>query len=202
MSFSGGQDSAAARGEAPAAARVYSLQDLRVGPHHQRLRDGRSLVIRPIEPGDAPAWLAFLRGLSWATRYLRGARRAEDLGVEEIRRATAPDPQQELALVAAVEGGAELAGVARLVLYAGGKGGELTLVVADDWQHRGVGHRLLAALLALAEEHGVLEIEANVLATNRGMLALLDEQGFVAEPQRPGEVSVRAVRSLAYRTPE
>jgi acetyltransferase len=177
------------------------LPDLRVGAEYLQLGDGRCLVIRPIEPGDAPAWLAFLRGLSWATRYLRGARRAEDLGAEEIRRATAPDPKQELALVAAVEGRAKLAGVARLVLHPGGKSGELMLVVADDWQHCGVGHRLLATLLALAEQHGVGEIEANVLATNRGMLELLDEQGFVAEPQRPGEVTVRAVRPLACRAP-
>lgn len=161
------------------------------------LTDGRSVVVRPIASHDATAWLAFLRGLSWVTRYLRGARDAEALDPDEVRRATAPDPARELALVAAVPGREELAGVARLYLHDEGRCGELTLVVADAWQRCGLGHHLLAGVLDLAARREVREVEAHVLATNRGMLDFLAEQGFLAEVQKPGEFTVRAVRRIA-----
>jgi acetyltransferase len=168
-----------------------------MSPQSVKLGDRPPVVIRPIAPTDARAWLAFLRGLSWATRYLRGARDADALSAEEIGRATAPDPREELALVAAVEGRDELAGVARLYLYDAGRCAELALVIGDPWQRCGLGHTLLASLLALAETRGVQQVEGQVLATNRRMLEFLGRHGFVAEAQKPGELTVRSVRRLA-----
>jgi acetyltransferase len=171
-----------------------------MSPQSVKLGDGRHVLIRPIAPADACAWLAFLRGLSWATRYLRGARDADALSADEIRRATAPDPAEALALVAAVGGRDELAAVGRLYLDEEGRRGELALVVADPWQDCGLGHALLGSLLALAETRGVREVEGQVLATNRRMLEFLGRHGFVAEAQKPGEVTVRSVRRLAERS--
>ena len=153
--------------------------------------------IRPIEPGDASAWLAFVGGLSPATRFKRAARRLEDLTPEGARIATDPDPAHELALVAVPERGGELCGVARLVLHDEGRTGEFLLVVADRWQRQGIGARLLQALLDHAERRGVRIVDGAVLATNRGMIEFVERLGFAVEPLVPGEIAVRVVKQLA-----
>jgi acetyltransferase len=156
-----------------------------------------AVVIRPIAPGDAAAWLAFVGGLSPATRFKRAARRLEDLTPEGIRRATDPDPAQEIALVAAPARGTELCGVARLILRDEGRAGEFLLVVGDKWQRQGIGGRLMRALLDAGRSRDVRTVEGAVLATNRGMLEFVERLGFAARPLEPGEVAVRVVKQLA-----
>ncbi|MCU0897565.1 MAG: GNAT family N-acetyltransferase [Burkholderiales bacterium] len=156
-----------------------------------------TVLVRPIAPSDAAAWLAFVGGLSPATRFKRAARRLEDLTPEGARSATDPDPAHELALVAEPEGGGELCGVARLILRDGGEAGEFLLVVADRWQRQGIGGRLLAALLDAARRRGVRVVDGAVLATNRGMLEFVQRLGFSVEPLVPGEVALRVVKPLA-----
>jgi acetyltransferase len=155
-----------------------------------------SVVVRPITAGDADAWLAFLGGLSPATRFKRAARRLEDVTPAGVRAATEPDPAHEIALVAVPEKGGELCGVARLLFRDMGKAGEFLLVVADAWQRKGIGARLLRALLDEAARRDVEEVDGSVLATNRGMLEFVQRLGFVVEPLVPGEIAVRVVKRL------
>ncbi|MCX7893421.1 MAG: GNAT family N-acetyltransferase [Burkholderiales bacterium] len=154
------------------------------------------IVIRPIRPEDGEAWLAFLGALSPATRFKRAARRLEDMTPEGVRAATDPDPRRELALVAAPQGANELCGVARLLLADDGLTGEFLLVVADRWQRRGIGGRLLDALLEEAARRGVATVEGAVLGTNRGMLEFVRRRGFAVEPLAPKAISVHVVRHL------
>jgi acetyltransferase len=51
-------------------------------------------------------------------------------------------------------------------------------VIADDWQHKGLGATLLARLLAIAKQHGVKVIKGVVLATNHAMQKLAMRLGF------------------------
>jgi len=71
-----------------------------------------------------------------------------------------------------------LIGVARYVLDAGGESCEFALVVADAWQGRGIGRRLMEKLIAVARERGLKRIYGEVLATNRAMLELARKLGF------------------------
>jgi acetyltransferase len=155
------------------------------------------VLIRPVAPGDADAWLAFVGGLSPATRFKRAARRLEDLTPEGARLATNPDPAHEIALVAVPERGGELCGVARLIFRDEGQTGEFLLVVADKWQRQGIGGRLLGALLDAAARRGVRTVDGAVLATNRGMIEFVERLGFAVEPSVPGEIAVRVVKHLA-----
>ena len=81
-----------------------------------------TLVIRAIRREDEALWLELMKDMSWATRYKRGARRLEDLNPEDARRAVAPDPAREIAIIAlAARGGEEkMAGVARAAKLDGG----------------------------------------------------------------------------------
>jgi GNAT superfamily N-acetyltransferase len=50
---------------------------------------------------------------------------------------------------------------------------DVGLVVADRWQHHGVGSDLLARLVARAQERGVSRLSMDVLPENRTMLTLI-----------------------------
>ena len=90
------------------------------------------------------------------------------------------------AVVAVVpEGSGEAGvGVARYVRV-GGDAAEVAVTVIDAYQGRGLGGRLLDALIAEALEHGVTRFEGVVLADNVPMLALLRRAGarFSVEEQ-------------------
>jgi GNAT superfamily N-acetyltransferase len=55
---------------------------------------------------------------------------------------------------------------------------EFSCIVADNFQHRGAGRRLLLALALLAHGEGTREWTAEVLSQNRPMLALLKGLGL------------------------
>jgi acetyltransferase len=159
-----------------------------------------TLSVRAIRRDDEALWLELMKDMSWATRYKRGARRLEDLNQEDVRRAVAPDPAKEIALVAlAARGGKEtMAGVARGVELRAGTW-EFALVVLDAWQRRGVGRRLMIALMDTLQERQGKVIEGDVLATNRNMLDFVARLGFEihSHPEQPHVKRVR--RKLRQR---
>jgi acetyltransferase len=162
-----------------------------------RTRDGWEGLIRPIAPGDESAWVEFVKRLSPATRYKRGGTRLEALTPALARERVAPDRQREFALVA-VASRAEssaIVGVARCQRHEDGSW-EFMLVVADDWQRRGVGRRLMAALDAEMSRRGVPVLEGLVLASNRGMLEFVQRLGFRVEPSEAGPMFRRAVKAF------
>jgi acetyltransferase len=51
-------------------------------------------------------------------------------------------------------------------------------VVADAWQGRGIGSRLLGKLVEAARRHGIKRLYGDILAMNRPMLELARKLGF------------------------
>jgi len=84
------------------------------------------------------------------------------------------DPRKHVALVALHEG--EVVGEARYVRD--GDGAEFALAVADGWRRRGVGNRLLAALIVSARRDGLRRLDGEVLASNEAMLGFIERAGF------------------------
>lgn len=98
--------------------------------------------------------------------------------IDELRRFTDVDPARERALIAtiAVDGHERQVGVARYVKEP--DEAEFAIVIADEWQGRGLGTRLLAALLEAARSDGVRRLVGATLTDNAGMLALASKLGF------------------------
>ena len=163
-----------------------------------RTRDGWEVLIRSIAPGDEAAWVEFVKRLSPATRYKRGGTRLEALTPALAHERVAPDPEREFALVAVAARAASSAivGVARCRRHDDASW-EFMLVVADDWQRRGVGRRMMAALDAEMSRRGVAALEGLVLASNRGMLDFVQRLGFRVEPSEAGPMFRRAVKAFA-----
>jgi GNAT superfamily N-acetyltransferase len=144
----------------------------------------RSVHLRPIEPADLPLLREFVRRLSPGTGYKRllsGRTPSE----EELHRWTSADVPREVAVVAicTAADGEQLVGVARYVMQSADET-DFAIVLADPWQRRGLGRKLLEWLIATARERGVRKLSGVTLSTNDGMLSLGRALGFrrVREP--------------------
>ena len=70
---------------------------------------------------------------------------------------------------------------------------DVALVLADAWQGRALGRRLLATLLEHAQTAGVREAVGVVLATNKAMLRLARSMHFAVTAE-PGDATVVRIR--------
>ncbi len=167
-----------------------------------QLRGGDEITIRPIRPEDEPALAEFHEALSPESVFARyfsmpslGARVAHS----RLSRMCCIDYDREIALIAVREkprGGANsLIGVARMIRSFGGGSAEFAVIVADPWQGRGVGTRLLQRLVDVAKQEHIKELGGEVSDDNPAMKRVASRLGFRFEPGKGSEVS-RAVISF------
>ena len=145
--------------------------------------DGVELVIRPIRPEDEPGVAQFHSLLSDTTvlaRYGTNRPLAERAAHERLARICFVDYDREFGLVAQVEGsdGPEIVAVARISRVYASEDRMLTMVVADAWQRRGVGARLVRSAVMVAQGEGVANLVAELRPDNVRMRDLLAEEGF------------------------
>lgn len=156
---------------------------------------GQPVTIRPLQPGDAEIERRFVTGLSDETRYNRLLGGSLKITDAYIRRLIEVDGVREVALAAItmLEQSEVIIGVGRYVLEADGRGCEFALVVADAWQGRGIGRRMLDKLIAIARARGIEFIYGDVLSTNVAMLTLARHRGFTLA-RHPDDATVTRVR--------
>jgi acetyltransferase len=159
--------------------------------------DGVAYRIRPLRRDDADRERAFINALSPQSRYQRFMHHLREPSEAFIQRLVNIDQRRNMALVAvAGDGAAErIVGVAR---YSADNDEqcEFAVVVADDWQCRGIGTTLTPLLFDCAARAGFKTIYGTVLADNRRMIELAQWLGLTVDAPRPGEATVRAWRNL------
>ena len=99
------------------------------------------------------------------------------------------DHHDHEALIALDRPGGDIVGVARFV-RTGPEEAEPAIVVADDWQGRGLGRELMGALADRALDEGVRRFRAPVLAENDAALRLLGSLGEYWQRPDGNEVEV------------
>jgi len=139
-----------------------------------------SVTVRPIRPEDIDLETEFAHKLSGETRYNRFLGAGVKLTPALLEKFTRIDFSRDMALIASttVEGVETAIGVARYARLADGFTCEFAVTIADAWQGRGIGKRLLAMLIDSARERGVKRLIGEVLATNAPMLKLAFSLGF------------------------
>lgn len=149
---------------------------------HLTLRDGTAVTIRPIRPEDAEIEQAFVRNLSDESRYFRFMDSVRELSPRMLLHFTHVDYDFHMALIAVSHSGGretEVA-VARYVADANRRDCEFAIVIADDWQRRGLGTLLMRSLMAAARAAGIRAMHGDVLASNHPMLQWTARLGFRA----------------------
>ena len=86
----------------------------------------------------------------------------------------------------------QFVGVARYVVDASESSADVAIVLADAWQRKGLGRRLLETLLEHAASAGITEATGVVLSTNAAMLRLARSMAFAVRPE-PGDATVRRI---------
>ena len=176
----------------PATIPEADLPRLAIRPYpHDYVRSvtdttGAPITIRPIRPEDEPALAAFHRALSPETvraRYGTDLALAERTAHERLTRICFVDYDREIALVAEVlgEDGAQVVGVARLSRLHASDEAQLSLVVGDPWQGRGIGTGLLQSAIEVARREPIAAIVARLSPANESMRRLLEAAGFSFE---------------------
>jgi acetyltransferase len=154
-----------------------------------QLRGGGEYTIRPIHPDDAQMLQTLVQELSPQSRYFRFVSSLKELPPSMLSRLTLIDYDREMALVAihhtrktgpdgeTVET-ERIVGVSRYITNPDKSSCEFSLLVADDFNGKGLGSRLMLSIMEEARDKGLTEIEGLVLANNPGMLKLMKGLGY------------------------
>ncbi|MDT8439751.1 MAG: bifunctional acetate--CoA ligase family protein/GNAT family N-acetyltransferase [Wenzhouxiangellaceae bacterium] len=146
-----------------------------------RLKDGRTLTVRPIRPEDATIEQEFVRNLSDESRYYRFMQTVNELTPQLLARFTQIDYDREMALIAVLEhddGREQQVAVARYTVDPDETSCEFALTVDDDWQGLGLGHHMMSELMRIGRARGMDRIHGEVLSANSHMLGLMQRMGF------------------------
>ncbi|MCK9387653.1 MAG: GNAT family N-acetyltransferase [Sulfuritalea sp.] len=169
----------------PIAAGRYDHMAIHPYPSHLKTsyqaKDGALVTIRPIKPEDAGMEQEFVKCLSPEARYMRFMNTIREISPAQLIRLTQIDYDREMAFVATLdEDGAEReVGVARYATNPDGESCEFAIVVADDWQGKGLARRLMGILIDTARARGLKHMHGDFLAENSRMLAFVAGLGFV-----------------------
>jgi len=144
------------------------------------LPDGSAATLRPIRPSDMELEQAFVRNLSPQSKFKRFMSELKELSPEQLYKFTHPDHSCEAAyaVIRSTIAGEQEIGVARFVVDADGETCEFAVTVADAWQGKGVGGRLMRVLLRDARARSLKRMEGYVLGTNTRMLEFVRKLGF------------------------
>jgi GNAT superfamily N-acetyltransferase len=158
--------------------------DAAPGRHELTLRDGRTVVVRPIEPADLAALrdaIAHADEETLRRRFLGGA---PPRSHERLRHLVDVDQHERVALVAESEADDNAAtGVAVARYEPTDEAGvaEPAIVVAPDWRHVGLGTALLVELGRIAAVNGYHAFRAAYFADNTDIDRLVRASGLAVE---------------------
>jgi len=153
------------------------------------LRDGSKVLIRQVQPADAPLLADGFARLSPQSRRMRFLARKDQLSAAELRYFTDVDHHDHEALGALDQADGRGVGVARYIRDASDPhAAEIAVTIVDDWQGRGLGTELLTRLSARARCEGIHRFTALVADDNVAMAALLQNMNASLAGRSPGTV--------------
>ncbi|MEO8287665.1 MAG: bifunctional acetate--CoA ligase family protein/GNAT family N-acetyltransferase [Chloroflexota bacterium] len=183
----------------PLAIRPYPLQYVQ----QWTAKDGTPLMIRPIRPEDEPLIVKFHEKLSEQTvyrRYFEHLHLSDRIKHERLTRICFNDYDREIALVAEYEdpttGEREIVGVARLSRSRTANNAEFAVLVADEYQRRGIGTEMLRRLVQIGRDEKLRSITGEILRDNYGMVHASRNVGFEVRSTQ-GDGTVKAYIDLA-----
>jgi ribosomal protein S18 acetylase RimI-like enzyme len=158
----------------------------------ETLRDGRSITIRALQPGDRSAMLSAVGRVSAQSLYRRFFGPKRGFTEKETDFFVNVDFVTHVALAAVIDD--TIVGAGRYIVSEPGKA-ELAFAIVDEYQGKGIGAALLRNLILIARTSRIEQLVAEVLPENAPMLALFRKYGFGVQRKGGAEV-VHAVLDL------
>ena len=132
-----------------------------------------AITLRPLRHGERRPVLDVFEGLSERSRRLRFLGSKPRLLERDLAQLADVGCCGREAVAAIERETGRTVGIARFVRDAGAPEAEIAFEVVDDWQGRGLGRRLLAALREQALAEGVLRFRALIAHGNLPAFALV-----------------------------
>jgi GNAT superfamily N-acetyltransferase len=159
------------------------------------LRDGSTVVIRPLAAGDDAAiarWFtSWFAGLCAETLYARLFVLLQRLDPRTESALARVDRSDHEVITAFAPDGVTV-GIARCLRVGKPGSAEVTVAVADDWQGRGIASMLLERVATRARSVGIEQLTAICVASNLTFISLLSRLGATTvEPSGTGLVDIR-----------
>ena len=167
---------------------MLRLNDLRQHSDVLRLRTGKSLTVRFVEPEDASALQSYFRSLTVRSRYNRFLGAMSELSRTELDHFIHVGEGDRFSVIAvmAIDGIETIVGEARYAFDADKATFEFGLSIEDRWQGQGVGSALLRNLECRAAAFGAKYLFGDTLRSNDVMIGLARKSGFAFRPN-PGD---------------
>jgi acetyltransferase len=146
------------------------------------LRDGDTVLVRPIRPEDEPAHEDFVSRVSAEDYRLRFFSPMRELPHSEMARFTQIDYEREMAFIATRptdNGHNETLGVVRAITDPDNIRAEFAVLVRTDMKGQGLGEALMRKIISYCRQRGTREIVGDILRENQAMRTLAAELGFL-----------------------
>lgn len=142
------------------------------------LRNGRTIIMRPIRPEDERLYGPFLQKIDADDLRMRLFSSWQDLSHEFLARLTQIDYARAMAFVALDAGTGDLLGVSRLMADPDYQRAEFAIIVRSDVQKQGIGYALMQRLIDYGKKEGIGEMWARIMQENTAMIQMSRELGF------------------------
>jgi acetyltransferase len=145
-----------------------------------KLRDGRTVLLRPIKPEDEPMWLEMFQNFSEESIRYRFFQIIRDTPHETRVRYCNIDYDREIAIVPELteNGRRKILGVVRVGMEPDGRAGEIAFIVADPWQGLGLGTKLVDYAIEICKDMKIETLYAIMLPDNYRAINLMQKMGF------------------------
>jgi len=174
------------------------------------LPHGKAAIVRAIRPDDRDRLAAAFLALEPESVYLRYFTYKKELTEADLDRLCNPDFRERVVLVVTVGDGAK-----EVMIGAGGyvardapdatpdakRVAEVAFVVGEAFRGQGIAGKLLAVLVPIARNDGIVQFEAEVLTRNAPMLEVFARSGLPMEQKHEDDSVVRLTLSLLAANP-
>lgn len=155
------------------------------------LNNGINIHVRPIRVEDEEALRRFFEKLSEKTVYSRFGQRSIDLSHDHLVKLCQVDYERDLPFVAVAAGDQHpIIGDARLNRLTNLEMAELSFVITDEWQGKGLGDLLMEFCISVAKEIGLKTLVMEVMDNNERMKQFGYKYGFQPLPDNEDDVMV------------
>jgi acetyltransferase len=153
--------------------------------------DGRSVVLRPLRPGDEAAHFEFATHITPADAHYRFFRLlSADALHALLSKLVHLDYQREMAFIAVEPDAVPPAtlGVVRCARLPESEDAEFAIIVRSDMNGVGLGRQLMRKIIDYSRSAGTPRLVGEILADNHRMLSLVERFGFSLTRTQPDVV--------------